>query len=632
MRLFLIRHGETPWNRRQRCQGVTDVPLSATGRAQAAGLAAALRGERLVAVYTSPLARALATARAVAAPHGLPAWTCEGLRELDHGACEGLTPAELAVRFAPLLAAWRRTPADVELPGGESMRAVERRAAAEVARIAARHAAHDRVAVVTHNLVILALTTRALGWPLDRFRELRVDTAAISVLDVTPDGRATPVVLNETAHLGYTARPTPPGAATQPPEDAAPRLFGDLEGPFTYVALQGLVRDGAPRLAWRGVGGRAVGPGREADAGRRYAAAAGLPLLEPPPLVDRGPALRLLADAEATLGAGARLARRLTALRFAEGRDLADPTLLVDAAAAVGMEPGRARLVLDAGSEVGAAAAARVAADEAEATERRVIGLPTAVGGGRPRTGAALLALACRVARAAGRAAAVASALAGLSVPAAGCAEKGLLAGLRPPRHTAAAATEALAETSIARVAVVDLVALAGTPDDAAFVSEALRELLRTRPGLSVAAEPETAAARGARPAGAPPTDLVRAVASEVGADAVVTGRLTRFRERDGTALAARSAASVEFFVEVRRGSDGALLWQGEFDQTQQALSESLAEAETFFRGGGRWLTARELARLGVEALARRMPEPLGPQPGSADAPRAAGPGRGPAR
>jgi broad specificity phosphatase PhoE len=179
MRLFLVRHGETPWNRRQRCQGASDVPLSATGRAQASALAAALAGEPLAAVYASPLGRALATARAIAAPHRLPVVARDGLRELHHGACEGLTPAELAGRFAQVLAAWRATPADVELPGGESMRALERRALAALGEVAARHAGERPVAVVTHNLVILAHLTHAHGRPLGRFRELRVDTASI---------------------------------------------------------------------------------------------------------------------------------------------------------------------------------------------------------------------------------------------------------------------------------------------------------------------------------------------------------------------------------------------------------------------------------------------------------------------
>ncbi len=66
----------------------------------------------------------------------------------------------------------------------------------------------------------------------------------------------------------------------------------------------------------------------------------------------------------------------------------------------------------------------------------------------------------------------------------------------------------------------------------------------------------------------------------------------------------------MEFSIELRRAADGAVLWRGAYDETQQALSENLADAGTFFRGGGRWLTARELARLGVEELVRRFPVP----------------------
>ena len=92
--LFLARHGETDWNREGRFQGHADPPLNGTGRAQAAQLAAGLADVELSAVYSSPLRRALETARVVAAAHELEAVALDALREVDVGSWQGLTRAD----------------------------------------------------------------------------------------------------------------------------------------------------------------------------------------------------------------------------------------------------------------------------------------------------------------------------------------------------------------------------------------------------------------------------------------------------------------------------------------------------------------------------------------------------------
>jgi broad specificity phosphatase PhoE len=97
--ILLARHGETDWNAESRVQGHTDRPLNEVGTTQAAALAEELAGERIDAVYSSDLSRALDTARAVADPRGLPVESIPGLRERNFGTWEGLLDEEILERF-----------------------------------------------------------------------------------------------------------------------------------------------------------------------------------------------------------------------------------------------------------------------------------------------------------------------------------------------------------------------------------------------------------------------------------------------------------------------------------------------------------------------------------------------------
>ena len=96
MLFYLVRHGQTDWNRAGKIQGTTDIPLNETGRQQAEQLAAVLKersgypaGTRIDAVYTSPLARAFQTAEILAKEGKLPLRRLTGLRERDFGCWEG---------------------------------------------------------------------------------------------------------------------------------------------------------------------------------------------------------------------------------------------------------------------------------------------------------------------------------------------------------------------------------------------------------------------------------------------------------------------------------------------------------------------------------------------------------------
>jgi hypothetical protein len=103
---------------------------------------------------------------------------------------------------------------------------------------------------------------------------------------------------------------------------------------------------------------------------------------------------------------------------------------------------------------------------------------------------------------------------------------------------------------------------------------------------------------------------LLVEMGKEIGADAVVSGTLYRFRRRVGTDLAIESPASVGFGVHFIRCSDGALIWSKHFDETQQDLSENLLKLPSFVKRGGHWLTAERLAAYGLSDVMDEFPVP----------------------
>lgn len=100
-----------------------------------------------------------------------------------------------------------------------------------------------------------------------------------------------------------------------------------------------------------------------------------------------------------------------------------------------------------------------------------------------------------------------------------------------------------------------------------------------------------------------------QSLGKETKADAVVTGRVTRLQDRAGAEYGTRFPASVAFELEMVETATGKVLWASAFDQTQQDLSANLFDFWMFWRGGPRWFTSAELARLGVEKLIEQMDE-----------------------
>lgn len=213
--LLLIRHAETAWNAEHRIQGHLDVPLSATGIAQAGRLAQRLAGEaqrqRIDAVWASDLARARLTAAAVADALGLAVAQDPRLRERHLGRFEGHTVEEVAARWPADFAAWRARDPAWQVPGGESGAQFIARALAALADIVDRWAG-GTVAVVTHGgvLDVAYRAARALAW--DAPREHAMLNASINRLRASAPPLALAVLhWGDVAHLEQARDEVPGG-------------------------------------------------------------------------------------------------------------------------------------------------------------------------------------------------------------------------------------------------------------------------------------------------------------------------------------------------------------------------------------------------------------------------------------
>ena len=203
VKVILVRHGETEWNRLRRIQGGnSDTQLNQRGRKQAASLALRLKQEEIQAVYSSPLQRAQDTARAIAGYHQLPVGVEPSLKEIEVGELEGVSIAEVGKHLSQLLIRHSQGEELPKIPGGESLTEVQQRVWGTIQRLVSRHG-DGVLVVVSHYFSILTAVCSVLNLPLSQIDRLRLNSASISIL--TFDEQATRLTLfNDTCHLDST--------------------------------------------------------------------------------------------------------------------------------------------------------------------------------------------------------------------------------------------------------------------------------------------------------------------------------------------------------------------------------------------------------------------------------------------
>jgi probable phosphoglycerate mutase len=197
LKIMLVRHGETDWNRVKRVQGgSSDTPLNDIGLAQAKGLAAMLAKEKIRAIYSSPLRRALVTAEEIAVLHNIEVVASPPLREIEAGELEGILSADLGKRFSDYLFDGDKM---VKIPGGEALPDVQQRCWSFIEQLSAEYDECTLV-LVSHYFVILSVICKVLEVPLQQINRFRMDTGSLTI--ITLDGDALWLqVFNDTGYM-----------------------------------------------------------------------------------------------------------------------------------------------------------------------------------------------------------------------------------------------------------------------------------------------------------------------------------------------------------------------------------------------------------------------------------------------
>lgn len=179
LEILLIRHGQTDWNRDRRIMGRKPIPLNKTGRAEARALAKALKGVAIDAIYTSPVLRAVETAKHLRDGRKTSIRHAHEMAEIDYGQWIGKTFEEVIPEKA--FHVYHKTPRKAQAPGGEKMSDVFLRTITFIERLKKKHK-KGRIAVVSHADVIKTVLVHYLGMDYNHLLKFRIDNASVSLL------------------------------------------------------------------------------------------------------------------------------------------------------------------------------------------------------------------------------------------------------------------------------------------------------------------------------------------------------------------------------------------------------------------------------------------------------------------
>ncbi|MDI6602182.1 MAG: histidine phosphatase family protein [Thermoanaerobacteraceae bacterium] len=200
MKLFIVRHGTTDWNKNNKIQGCLDIPLSEEGIKQGYLLANKLKKFKIDYIFSSDLSRARDTAKIISDILDLSFTEDHRLREMHFGEWQGLSFEQIAILDQAKLSLWRNHPAEVIFSGGESIDRVKKRALEFIKEIYPKYKCNN-VLLVTHGSFIKILILSLLNTDLNLYKNLKQDNTALNIVEINNEGKSILQLFNDTCYF-----------------------------------------------------------------------------------------------------------------------------------------------------------------------------------------------------------------------------------------------------------------------------------------------------------------------------------------------------------------------------------------------------------------------------------------------
>ena len=197
--VYLVRHGQTAWNKEEVFRGRTDIPLNETGLREAELAGEYFKRFELDAIYSSPLSRAFQTAQKIARFHPIEVHPLDGLIDMSFGSWEGHALKEVEEMDGERYQQWKEEPHLVKFPGGETLDEVRGRAMAALETVVGKYP-EKTVALVSHRVINKVLLCAILGLDNSHFWQIAQGTTAINLIQYR-NGKYILSLMNETCHL-----------------------------------------------------------------------------------------------------------------------------------------------------------------------------------------------------------------------------------------------------------------------------------------------------------------------------------------------------------------------------------------------------------------------------------------------
>lgn len=199
-KIYLVRHGETEWNREGRSQGCgNDIPLSELGLMQAKAIGNRLKNEKIDLFFSSSLKRAFQTANEIARYHNKEVIMYREFMEISFGEWEGMRFNEIKEKYLDIYKIWRDTPHIAKVPGAESLLEIKERSMPKLMEIL--NSNEDKnILIVSHGITIKVLIASIMGIDLANLHKIRQDNTALNIFEYNNNSFCTHL-LNDTCHL-----------------------------------------------------------------------------------------------------------------------------------------------------------------------------------------------------------------------------------------------------------------------------------------------------------------------------------------------------------------------------------------------------------------------------------------------